>query len=638
LANQGNRRRGDRFGPFTLGERLGHGNETSVHRATQLDVAGKLRVVALKRMLPHCARDEYAVRAFVNEAKVGMALSHPNIVKLYEHGRIDTEYFISMEYVEGHALPKLLRWATLTNTSPSPQVIVSLLVKLCRALEYAYAAMEQLGHRQPRVGIVPESVVIRVDGEPMIVDLGTGPGAPGKARSRLGNEASALGAGKATDVLDEVWSIGVLAQELVTTRPPSSSEHDFERTPPIRNISVPDPSSTMTGCPPELYAIILRALESTQAMRWQSLGDMADALEKLAEVNGLTVSASPIAAWRSVVVASLPPRELEKDEADRQLGIKQRAEDRNEPPRTPRSRPKPPPIPARALRAPPTVSLSPRQDSIGFEPAALSPVSMPERWASAAGWAQARSPSEAVPPEAPPAKRVWPTGTTTPPLIVDEGAGRSQWRGRTAWLLAAIGVALLIVSALALTIYKRATPTMTVAPTTGTVEVLTIPANANVWIDDEATEQAVELAAGTHHLRAELANYLPWSESFTVRAGTHLQLRIALSEEPTPIVVQPISDAPPRAEVAAVGASLMRRQSGKTLSLPSLRRARRARIRALICVSPEGRVTSSHILSDVSKRASRQLQAQLSTWRYHPISRGDQTPVSACFTDALRLQ
>src|SRR5471032_953217 len=135
----------ERFGPYLVYERLGVGGMATVHRALERGAAGLERVVALKRLLPHLAEDASFIKSFVREAKLASLLSHVNIVQIYELGRVGTEYFISMEYIEWRDIRRILRHARKV-TGPAPiHVTVGLMLQLCEALDYAHTKVDNEG-------------------------------------------------------------------------------------------------------------------------------------------------------------------------------------------------------------------------------------------------------------------------------------------------------------------------------------------------------------------------------------------------------------------------------------------------------------------------------------------------------------
>src|SRR5512147_3195213 len=109
----------EHFGPYLVYERLGVGGMATVHRALEHSEEGEARVIALKRLLPHLAEDASFIKAFVREAKLASLLNHVNIVQIYELGRVGTEYFITMEYIDGRDVRRVLRHARKV-TGPPP--------------------------------------------------------------------------------------------------------------------------------------------------------------------------------------------------------------------------------------------------------------------------------------------------------------------------------------------------------------------------------------------------------------------------------------------------------------------------------------------------------------------------------------
>src|SRR5262245_8174818 len=134
------------FGPYLVYERLGVGGMATVHRALERGIEGFERIVALKRLLPHLAEDASFIKSFVREAKLASLLNHIHIVQIFELGRVGTEYFISMEYIDGKDIRRILRHARRVTGSPPIHVTVGLLLPLCEALEYAHTKHDEHGH------------------------------------------------------------------------------------------------------------------------------------------------------------------------------------------------------------------------------------------------------------------------------------------------------------------------------------------------------------------------------------------------------------------------------------------------------------------------------------------------------------
>src|ERR1051325_9894314 len=136
----------EQFGPYSVYERLGVGGMATVHRALEHGAEGFERIVALKRLLPHLAEDASFIKSFVREAKLASLLNHVNIVQIYELGRVGTQYFISMEYIDGRDVRRVLRHARKVTGPPPINITVGILLQICDALDYAHTKADEDGH------------------------------------------------------------------------------------------------------------------------------------------------------------------------------------------------------------------------------------------------------------------------------------------------------------------------------------------------------------------------------------------------------------------------------------------------------------------------------------------------------------
>ena len=99
-----------RLGKYELLHPLGTGGMAQVMVARTVNPGGVSRLVALKRILPRLADDEVIVHQFLDEAKLGMKLNHPNLVTVYDFGNAAGAYFISMELIRGVDLDHVIYW------------------------------------------------------------------------------------------------------------------------------------------------------------------------------------------------------------------------------------------------------------------------------------------------------------------------------------------------------------------------------------------------------------------------------------------------------------------------------------------------------------------------------------------------
>ena len=296
----------DTFGPYEVFERLGIGGMAQVHRAKKRGPAGFERSVALKRMLTHLAEDASFVESFIREAKVVSMLVHPNIAQVYDFGRIGGIYYIAMELVAGFDLRKLLRYANRANEPIPLPVVLSILGELCDALEYAHNCKDESGQRLNIVhrDISPSNMIIAHTGHIKVIDFGIAKASArqlhtesGQVKGKLGYMSPEAAIGVSSGAVSDVFSMGVVAWELVTASPLFSARTDFETMRKIREADVAPPSRHNPNCPPELDRLVLSALERAPEKRLASAADFRRGLDQIAARFGIQVSARTVAEW-----------------------------------------------------------------------------------------------------------------------------------------------------------------------------------------------------------------------------------------------------------------------------------------------------------------------------------------------------
>src|SRR5260370_15637272 len=92
------------FGKYHLLEKIAQGGMAEVYKVKTVGIAGFEKIQALKRILPHGAREPRFIRSFIDEARIAVELAHRNIVQVFDFGKADGELFMAMEFIEGKDL------------------------------------------------------------------------------------------------------------------------------------------------------------------------------------------------------------------------------------------------------------------------------------------------------------------------------------------------------------------------------------------------------------------------------------------------------------------------------------------------------------------------------------------------------
>ena len=129
---------GERFGQYTLLEKIAVGGMAEVWKARMRGVEGFQKTVAIKKILPHMTDNSEFVGMFIDEAKLAAQLSHPNIVHIYDLGKIGRDFYIAMEYVDGKDLRSLLNAARRKGMKLPLGLSLLIAARLASALDYAH--------------------------------------------------------------------------------------------------------------------------------------------------------------------------------------------------------------------------------------------------------------------------------------------------------------------------------------------------------------------------------------------------------------------------------------------------------------------------------------------------------------------
>jgi serine/threonine-protein kinase len=261
----------ERFGEYVLYEQLGPGKRAIVNRATVATGMSTARPVAIKRFpIGLFPSRSAASRHAVEVARVSQ-LRHPNIAAVHRVGRLGDTTYVEMEHVVGSSLDDLLH-DIRTDGPPPIDVVVSIVAELAAALGLAH------DHGIVHGDIQPYHLLIDSAGHLKIIGFGMAQvERPMAERCYAAPESLD---GEPTDARSDVYSLGVVAYELVTGQPLFDEHMD----PELRRYlgsSIRAPSTCNDACPPELDALILRALATDPGERWATARRLCPDLEAL---------------------------------------------------------------------------------------------------------------------------------------------------------------------------------------------------------------------------------------------------------------------------------------------------------------------------------------------------------------------
>ncbi|MEO3783358.1 Stk1 family PASTA domain-containing Ser/Thr kinase [Actinocorallia sp. B10E7] len=222
------------------------------------------RTIALKVMHPHLAQDEEFVRRFMGEAKAAAALSHPNVVAVYDQGTSGPHTYLTMEYLPGRTLRDLLDERGRLPVRDALDITAPVLA----ALGAAHRA--GLIHRD----VKPENVLLTTDGQVKVADFGLARAETDSRQTKTGMIIGTVAymapeqvvTGQ-SDTRTDVYAAGILLFELLTGRQPHVGETPLQVAWRHVNEQIPLPSQLVPGIPPRIDALVISATSKDPAGR-----------------------------------------------------------------------------------------------------------------------------------------------------------------------------------------------------------------------------------------------------------------------------------------------------------------------------------------------------------------------------------
>ena len=254
---------------------------------------GNHRFLVVKRILPHFEQDNDFVQMFLDEARIGMQLKHPNIIQFHQFGADEGSHFIVMEWVNGVPLGRMIRKARKSGGVGLP-VAIRIGVDVARALHYAHIANDEHGepfniiHRD----VSPHNVMIAYTGAVKLLDFGIAKADHRAHKTQAGVVKGKFAymapeqctAGQADHRLD-IFALGVCLFEALTGRSLYRRQTEAATMRAVIMDPVPSLKERMPDVPDELDQILQKALAKEAGDRFATAEEFANELERFGKEN-----------------------------------------------------------------------------------------------------------------------------------------------------------------------------------------------------------------------------------------------------------------------------------------------------------------------------------------------------------------
>jgi serine/threonine protein kinase len=304
------------FGPYRLVHQIALGGMAEIHLAKTRGIAGFEKFVALKMIHPNFSQDQQFIEMLIDEAKLTVQLQHVNIAQTFDLGRVDETYYITMEYVDGADLYKLLRKGSEIETDTPVEVAAFIAKEVANGLDYAHRKRDHMGKS---LGIVhrdvsPQNVLISYSGEVKLVDFGI-------AKATMRARQTAVGVikgkyyymspeqawGEPLDHRTDIFSAGILLYEMLTGQMLYLEEDLHKLLDMIRRADIAPPSTLREGIPLQLEKIVMRALRGDREERYPSSSDLASDLERFLHAHSPVFTPTKVVRWMDSILGERQP-------------------------------------------------------------------------------------------------------------------------------------------------------------------------------------------------------------------------------------------------------------------------------------------------------------------------------------------
>ncbi len=280
------------------------------------------RPVALKVLFPEYANDANFVERFRREAQSAAGLTHPNIVAVYDWGKVNNTYFIAMEFVQGRTLASILKEKLRLTARQACDVAVD----VASALGFAHE--NGVVHRD----IKPGNILIGSTGQVKVADFGIARALGSAVEEGLTQTGSVMGTatylspeqaqGSQPDPRSDIYSLGVVMYEMVAGRAPFIGDNAVGIAYQQVHGVPPAPSEFVSDVPREFEAIVAKCMAKSADRRYGNANALRDDLRRfnageevvaLTDVRGRKAQSQSTDTMAIPVIANTPVTTDDKD-------------------------------------------------------------------------------------------------------------------------------------------------------------------------------------------------------------------------------------------------------------------------------------------------------------------------------------
>jgi eukaryotic-like serine/threonine-protein kinase len=291
-------------GRYALFEQFAAGGMATVHFGRLDGAGGFSRVVAIKRLLPHLLENQEFTEMLLQEARLAARVRHPNVAATLDVVATKGDVLLVLDYVHGEALSTLCRTQAKEKKAQVPlSIATGIVLDMLQGLAAIHDATDEKGRSLSLVhlDVSPPNVLVGADGVARVLDFGIATAlehieetAPERRKGKRGYMSPEQLRGERLTQRSDVFSAGIVAWELLAMRRLFPADQEKEPGDAVLRGGYPHLTEYRADLPPELDAIVMRALSRSPEDRFPTMRELAEAFESAAPARA---NARRISEW-----------------------------------------------------------------------------------------------------------------------------------------------------------------------------------------------------------------------------------------------------------------------------------------------------------------------------------------------------
>ncbi len=273
----------EHFGRYILLERIAIGGMAEIFRAKAPGLGGFEKILAIKRLHPRYSQDADFIEMLIDEARITVELSHSNIGQIFDLGKVEDHYFIAMEFIDGRDLYRVMKKLKDRQQVFPLDAAAYVAMEACAGLDYAHRKKDSRGrplhiiHRD----VSPQNFLLSYEGDVKLVDFGIAKAAlrayeteSGIIKGKFYYMSPEQARGETLDHRTDIFSLGIVLYEVLTGDLLYKDDDEVTLLSRVRRAEIEPPSRLRPELPPELEAIVMKALARDREDRYPSAQHM----------------------------------------------------------------------------------------------------------------------------------------------------------------------------------------------------------------------------------------------------------------------------------------------------------------------------------------------------------------------------